>query len=477
MPSAAQLRTQIESTLARRVPSALTPGARVVRPVASTGVTAVDELLEGGLPAGAISELTGPACSGRVSLATAFVAGQTRGGQVCAWVDASDGFDAASAEASGVVLERLLWVRCGEEARTGAGTGSGAGSRFAVEAGPESSKHCIGMHPRMEEKGLAKAIAGLLAPQNGGRPGTPSAQNVALVSAMTGTLVAQKPVAEKPAGMSLHGEISRMRATTRSVAAVKTPRVEQVASDRVPARRGEHALAQKMKLNAGESGAVMARGSLAQEAAELARVAPRCAETQQGFARATQAKVTGMVPMGATEGLGNLAAMGKTQVSETRPGAPGFVGMSGFQRKSGWDRLDQAIRATDLLLQGGGFSCIVMDLSGIEAEFVNRIPMATWFRFRAAADRTRASLLVLSRHACTGSSGEVLLKMKAEAPEGTTVMTRVPLRVELMRQRFTAGVRPAQDGNLVTMRKPPRSVTEAEWRAPCASLKASGRAG
>ncbi len=455
MPSAAQLRSQIESTLAHRVPSALTPATRAVRPMTPTGVKAVDDLLAGGLPAGAISEFTGPACSGRVSLALSFIAGQTRAGQVCAWVDASDGLDPASAQTSGVDLERLLWVRCGNEAARTA-TGLGEGSRFAVDAPPGTpSKHCIGMHPRMEERGLATAIAGMMAPQNGGRPGTPSAQNVALVSAMTGKLV-QKPMAEKASqGMSLEREITRMRATTSSVSAVKTPRAEQVASDRVPARRGEHVLSQKMKINAGETAVVMAQNSIMSQAEELARVAPRCAETQQGFARAKQARVTAMTPV------------------VVAPQARGFT--TGPAPKTRWDRLDQAIKATDLLLQGGGFSCIVMDLSGIEAEFANRIPLATWFRFRAAADRTRACLLVLTRHACTGSSGEVLLKLHAAPPIGTTVMTQVPLRVELLRQRFAGPAEEIkQQGNLVTMRKPPRSATSAEWSAPCASLKAAG---
>lgn len=425
MPSAAQLRTQIEHDLAHKAPSALTPSSRAIRATKPTGVAQVDELLEGGLPIGAISEFTGPACSGRVSLALALVAGQTRAGQVCAWVDAGDGFDPQSAQASGVELERLLWVRCGPDASASLDSAS-AGSRFAVQKAPETAKGCIGMHPRMEERGLASAIEGLLelktGASNSGKPGTPSAQN--------------RPLAAVP--QQLRG------------------RVEQVASDRLPARRGEHALEQKSRLAAGQNGVVDRPDSLAAHAAELARVAPRCAETQQGFGRAMQARVT---------------AMNVPQAPAHKSPRPAGA--------SPWDRLDQAIRTTDLLLQGGGFSCIVMDLSGVEAEFANRIPLATWFRFRAAADRTRASLVVLTRHACTGSSGEVLLKMQAGVPEGSTVMASVPLVIERMRQRFT-GSTPAlqaevvRESNLVTMRKPPRSVTKAGWSAACASLKAAG---
>jgi hypothetical protein len=39
----------------------------------------------------------------------------TRRGEVCALVDASDAFHPASAEAAGVEMSRLLWVRCGEK--------------------------------------------------------------------------------------------------------------------------------------------------------------------------------------------------------------------------------------------------------------------------------------------------------------------------------------------------------------------------
>ncbi|MGA2890392.1 MAG: hypothetical protein ABSE51_20305 [Terracidiphilus sp.] len=112
MPSAATIRLQIETALANRIPSALTPRPRIVRPVAPTGVAALDDLLEGGLPLGAISEMTGPECSGRSAAALSFVSSGTRAGSVCAWVDASDNFDPQSAAAAGVDLSRLLWVRC-----------------------------------------------------------------------------------------------------------------------------------------------------------------------------------------------------------------------------------------------------------------------------------------------------------------------------------------------------------------------------
>ncbi len=81
MPAASAIRLQIESALAARIPAALTPTARIVRPVAPTGIDALDEVLHGGLPVGALTELVGPECSGRTSVALKFVAGMTQAGK------------------------------------------------------------------------------------------------------------------------------------------------------------------------------------------------------------------------------------------------------------------------------------------------------------------------------------------------------------------------------------------------------------
>jgi recombination protein RecA len=70
----------------------------------------------GGFPQGCLTEVFGPASSGRTSLMLAAMAQAAGCEEVCALVDASDAFDPASAAAAGVALERLLWVRCGGNA-------------------------------------------------------------------------------------------------------------------------------------------------------------------------------------------------------------------------------------------------------------------------------------------------------------------------------------------------------------------------
>ncbi len=77
----------------------------------ATGLPAVDALLRGGLPRGRLSEIAGALSCGRTSLALALLARTTRRGEPVSVVDLSDAFDPASAEAAGVDLDRVLWVR------------------------------------------------------------------------------------------------------------------------------------------------------------------------------------------------------------------------------------------------------------------------------------------------------------------------------------------------------------------------------
>lgn len=251
MPSAAIIRQTIEAALAARIPSALTPAPRTVHPVSPTGIAAVDEVLSGGLPVGAITELTGPKCSGRTSLALSFLARITAVGGVAAWVDVSDSLEPESAAAAGVDLSRLLWVRCGT-------------------ASPK---------PRSE--------------------------------------------VSKP-----------------------------------------------------------------------------------------------------------------------------------------WKRIEQGLRAMDLLLQAGGFAAVVVDMGGIDAKHVTRVPLAAWFRARAAAERSQTSLLLLTEYPCAKSSAGLMLRFKSEGAleDERTVFTGMRYQMAVERLRFAPT-------NVVPMRKPPQSARQATWQS------------
>jgi len=76
-----------------------------------TGIALFDSAF-GGVPRGCVTDVIGPASSGRTSLLLSVMAEATAREEYCALVDASDAFDPTSAAAAGVALERLLWIRC-----------------------------------------------------------------------------------------------------------------------------------------------------------------------------------------------------------------------------------------------------------------------------------------------------------------------------------------------------------------------------
>ena len=283
--AAAQLREQIESALAQRGSARLVLAPRLVCPGFETGYGVLDAVLRGGLPVAGTTEIVGSRSSGRTSLAAACVAERTREGHVCAWVDVSAEMDAEACLANGAELDRLLVVRC-----------SAAGDEVKEPAaGP--ILRLVPEQPKPERKPTN------LFARHKVKPGTPSAPN-------------------------------------RSLAC---ERVEQVASDRQPARRG------------------------------MVVLEPKPAAVQ------------------------------------AIPGAQ--VAANGAKKP--WTRLDQGIRAVDLLVQAGGFGAIVFDLGSIAPQFARRIPLATWFRWRAACERSRdvadrafaGGLHGLKRGACAARTG------------------------------------------------------------------------
>ncbi len=136
---------------AKILPSSVIPASRLgIRPapeMVSSGIPALDALT-GGLPRGCLTEICGSASSGRTTLLLAALAAATHRGEFCAVVDASDALDPHSAAAAGVDLERLLWVRCGEDVPTkSAKRKSGcpiSRAAFGREVGTSRrSEHCL----------------------------------------------------------------------------------------------------------------------------------------------------------------------------------------------------------------------------------------------------------------------------------------------------------------------------------------------
>jgi recombination protein RecA len=106
------LRTRrLDRTLTTALPPPDLQGLADETVVAASGIPALDARLGGGFPRGHLSELVGPRSSGRTSVLLRLLASATTRGELVAVVDALDMFDVASADAAGIQLDRLLWVR------------------------------------------------------------------------------------------------------------------------------------------------------------------------------------------------------------------------------------------------------------------------------------------------------------------------------------------------------------------------------
>ena len=110
-----ELRTSLAGTAAAKI----TNGTELIRVLEKirrdvslpTTLDTFDTLLGNGLPRGKMVELTGRRTAGRFSIAMAALAAATSIGEAAALVDLGDHLDPAIAEATGVDLRRLLWVR------------------------------------------------------------------------------------------------------------------------------------------------------------------------------------------------------------------------------------------------------------------------------------------------------------------------------------------------------------------------------
>lgn len=236
--------------------ASITPASRLeIRPapeMVSSGISALDTLT-GGLPRGCLTEICGPASSGRTTVLLAALAAATRRGEFCAVVDASDALDPQSAAAAGVELDRLLWVRCGQTSPL---------RHRDIEKHANQKEGCP----------ISRAL---------------SAREV---------------------GMREEGKVS-------------------------------------------------------QAAFDFDRT---------GFKEST---------------------------------------------RQSEHRLEQVLRATDLLLESGGFGLIVLDLGDLPPQSARRIPLTTWFRFRRAVEHTPTILLAIEQHSIAGSCSSLLLRLGAQDSE------------------------------------------------------------
>ncbi len=75
-------------------------------------------------------------------------------------------------------------------------------------------------------------------------------------------------------------------------------------------------------------------------------------------------------------------------------------------------KLEQVLKTTDLLLQGGGFGRVVMDLTDLSLSHVRSIPLASWFRFQRAIEKTPTVLIVMSPETIVKSAAALVFRVE-----------------------------------------------------------------
>jgi hypothetical protein len=130
----------------------------------------------------------------------------------------------------------------------------------------------------------------------------------------------------------------------------------------------------------------------------------------------------------------------------------------------GMKGLEQALKCADLFMQGsGGFGLIIVDLSGLSPRFVRKVPLTTWFRFRAVVEKQETALVFATPHAVTSTCSELVLALSMQhahwsqptelCPTHARVFAGFDFRAEITRKRSFK--RPVQSASH-TLRSYPR---------------------
>ena len=85
---------------------------------------------------------------------------------------------------------------------------------------------------------------------------------------------------------------------------------------------------------------------------------------------------------------------------------------------------EHALKAVDLLTQGGGFGLVVLDMADTPDLDVRRISLASWFRLRHAAERTGAALVIAETKINARSCSSLQLELKRKRPVWTGKLLR-----------------------------------------------------
>jgi len=99
---------------------------------------------------------------------------------------------------------------------------------------------------------------------------------------------------------------------------------------------------------------------------------------------------------------------------------------------------EQALKAADLLIQGGGFGVVALDLGATPPATARRISLTSWFRLRRAVENTSTVLISLARYSNAKTCASLQMECVRENAEWSGSRTGASRLLRGMRVRATA---------------------------------------
>jgi recombination protein RecA len=104
--------------------------------------------------------------------------------------------------------------------------------------------------------------------------------------------------------------------------------------------------------------------------------------------------------------------------------------------------LTQALKSTDLLLQGGGFGVVALDVSDLDANALKEVSLSTWFRFQRSIEKTPTILTIVSRMGIAKTCASLAIRAAADFEFEDRLLAHSVTRAEIVRLRSSAEFKP-----------------------------------
>jgi recombination protein RecA len=148
--------------------------------------------------------------------------------------------------------------------------------------------------------------------------------------------------------------------------------------------------------------------------------------------------------------------------------------------------IEQALRATDLLIQAGGFGMVAVDMSDVPIRTVRQVPLNAWFRFRRAVEDTPTILLLLAQESNAKTCASLVLRLEAGEVRWTAasasshsypfarLLRGFSMNIQVVRSRIqmpeqrVIDIRVGAQSKMAVPRCADREIFETEtiWRSP-----------